>query len=116
MLRGPDTALKYPAWNVRLGTDTVRDRPAAPALADRALLATGVVRLGDTVTLRTAGGGTARIEVVGRIDSVPGAERDRPRLLADSRAMAAQLALDGALPAAESAWWVAVDGQDTAAA
>ncbi|NEC26919.1 ABC transporter permease, partial [Streptomyces sp. SID8111] len=81
VLRGPDTALKYPTRNVRLGTDTVRDRPAAPALADRALLASGVVRLGDTVTLRTSGGGTARIEVVGRIDSVPGAERDRPRLL-----------------------------------
>ncbi|MEV8593295.1 FtsX-like permease family protein [Streptomyces sp. NPDC052012] len=116
VLRGPDTALKYPTWSVRLGTDRVKGRPAAPALADRTLLASGVVRVGDRVTLQTAEGGTARLEITGEIDAVPGADRDRPRLLADSRAIAAQLVLDGALPATESAWWVATTGADTTAA
>ncbi|MFJ9585975.1 FtsX-like permease family protein [Streptomyces acidicola] len=116
VLRGPDTEVKYPTWSVRLGTDRARGRPAAPVLADRALLASGVVRVGDTVTFQRAGGGTVRIKVVGEIDAVPGAERDRPRLLADSRALAAQLALDGVLPGAETAWWVAADGGDATAA
>ncbi|MEV6586864.1 ABC transporter permease [Streptomyces acidicola] len=116
VLRGPDTKVKYPTWSVRLGTDRARGRPAAPVLADRALLTSGVVRVGDTVTFQRAGGGTARIKVVGEIDAVPGAERDRPRLLADSRALAAQLALDGVLPGAETAWWVAADRGDATAA
>ena len=116
VLRGPDTALKYPTWSVRLGTDTTRGRPAAPVLADRTLLGSGVVRVGDTVTLQAAQGGTARLKIVGEIDAVPGADRDRPRLLADSRAIAAQLVLSGALPRAESAWWVAAEGHDASAA
>ncbi|MPY52816.1 ABC transporter permease [Streptomyces acidicola] len=116
VLRGPDTKVKYPTWSVRLGTDRARGRPAAPVLADRTLLASGVVRVGGTVTFQRAGGGTARVKVVGEIDAVPGAERDRPRLLADSRALAAQLALDGVLPGAETAWWVAADGGDATAA
>ncbi|WP_241266387.1 FtsX-like permease family protein [Streptomyces scabichelini] len=116
VLRGPDTALKYPTWSVRLGTDRAKGRPAAPALADRTLLDSGEARVGDTVTLQREGGGTARIKVVGEIDAVPGADRDRPRLLADSRAMAAQFVLDGALPGADGAWWVAADHGDAAAA
>jgi hypothetical protein len=116
VLRGPDTGIKYPMWSVRLGTDRVRKRPAAPVLADRTLLASGAVRVGDTVRLQRAGGGTARLKVIGEIDAVPGAERDRPRLLADSRALAAQLVLDGALPGAESAWWVATEDGDASAA
>ncbi|WP_228034397.1 ABC transporter permease [Streptomyces spongiae] len=116
VLRGPDTTVKYPTWNIRLGTERPQRRTAAPALADRALLASGVVRVGDTVTFRRAGGGTARIKVVGEIDAVPGSERGRPRMLVDSRAMAAQLALDGVLPGAETAWWVAADHGDATAA
>ncbi|MEU7583162.1 ABC transporter permease [Streptomyces sp. NPDC041068] len=106
VLRGPDGGLKYPTWGVRLGTDRAKGRPAAPALAADALLASGAVRVGDTVTVRGSTGGSARVEIVGRIAAVPGVPRDRPRLLADSRAMAAQWALSGALPGAESAWWV----------
>ncbi len=116
VLRGPDTELRYPTWSVRLGTDRAEGRRAAPVLADRTLLNSGEVRVGDTVTLQRAGGGTARIKVVGAIDAVPGADRDRPRLLADSRAMAAQFVLGGALPGGESAWWVAADRGDAAAA
>ncbi|MFF3485816.1 FtsX-like permease family protein [Streptomyces sp. NPDC002701] len=116
VLRGPDTGSKYPTWSVRLGTDRAKGRPAAPALADRTLLASGAARVGDTVTLQRAGGGTARLRIVGRIDAVPGAERDRPRLLVDSRAMAAQFVSGGTLPAAESAWWVAADRGDATAA
>ncbi|MFD9438449.1 FtsX-like permease family protein [Streptomyces sp. NPDC060006] len=116
VLRGPDVTLKYPTWSVRLGTDRAKGRPAAPALADRTLLASGVARVGDTITVQRAGGGTARIKIVGRIDAVPGADRDRPRLLADSRAMAAQFTLGGTLPVAESAWWVAADRGDATAA
>ncbi|WP_413760475.1 FtsX-like permease family protein [Streptomyces sp. MMBL 11-3] len=116
VLRGPDTASKYPTWSVRLGTDRGRERTAAPALADRALLSSGVARVGDTITMQRAGGGTARFEIVGEIDAVPGADRDRPRLLADSRAMAAQFVRGGTLPAAESAWWVAADRGDATAA
>ncbi len=116
VLRGPDGRLKYPTWGVRLGTDRAKGRPAAPALADDALLASGVVRVGDTVTVRRSTGGSARIAIVGRIAAVPGVPHDRPRLLADSRAMAAQWALSGVLPDAESAWWVDVRGADTGGA
>ncbi|WP_268251286.1 FtsX-like permease family protein [Streptomyces longisporoflavus] len=111
VLRGPDTRLKYPTWSVRLGTDSADSadsaerRPAAPALADRALLEAGAVRVGDVVTVRRSTGGSARLKIIGRIAAVPGVARDRPRLLADSRAMAAQLVLSGALPGAESVWW-----------
>ncbi|WP_157868825.1 FtsX-like permease family protein, partial [Streptomyces atriruber] len=106
VLRGPDGDLKYPTWSVRLGTDRAKGRPAAPALADDALLRSGAVRVGDTVTVRRSTGGSARVEIVGRIAAVPGVPRDRPRLLADSRAMAAQWAMSGSLAGAESAWWV----------
>ncbi|MEV0255645.1 ABC transporter permease [Streptomyces sp. NPDC050732] len=116
VLRGPDGRLKYPTWSVRLGTDSAKGRPAAPALADDALLASGAVRVGDTVTVRGSTGGSARVAIVGRLAAVPGMPRDRPRLLADSRAMAAQWALSGALPGAESAWWVGVRGTDAAPA
>ncbi|MEV7190585.1 ABC transporter permease [Streptomyces sp. NPDC093510] len=116
VLRGPDGRLKYPTWNVRLGTDRAKGRPAAPALAGDALLASGAVRVGDTVTVRGSTGGSARVEIVGRIAAVPGVPRDRPRLLADSRAVAAQWVLGGTLPGAESAWWVGVRGTDVAAA
>ncbi|MGW3423971.1 FtsX-like permease family protein [Streptomyces phaeochromogenes] len=116
VLRGPDTTLKYPTWNVRLGTDRAKGSPPVPALADRVLLSSGVARVGDTVTVQRAGGGTARVQIVGKIDAVPGADRDRPRLLADSRALAAQFVLGGTLPAAESAWWVAAEGGDARAA
>ncbi|MGW6021997.1 FtsX-like permease family protein [Streptomyces sp. NPDC055099] len=116
VLRGPDTRLKYPTWSVRLGTDSAKGRPAASALADRALLDSGAVRVGDVVTVRRGTGGSVRLKIVGRIEAVPGEARDRPRLLADSRAMAAQLALSGALPGAESAWWAgAVRGEARAA-
>ncbi|MEU7649360.1 FtsX-like permease family protein [Streptomyces huasconensis] len=116
VLRGPDGRLKYPPWGVRLGTDRVKGRPAAPALADDALLASGEVRVGDTVTVRRSTGGSARMRIVGRLAAVPGVPRDRPRLFADSRAMAAQWALSGALPEAEQAWWVGVRGADAAEA
>ncbi|MET8683288.1 ABC transporter permease [Streptomyces sp. NPDC004732] len=116
VLRGPDGDLKYPTWGVRLGTDRAKGRPAAPALADDALLDSGAVRVGDTLTVRGSTGGSARVEIVGRIAALPGLPRDRPRLLADSRAMAAQWALSGALPGAESAWWVGVRGADASAA
>ncbi|UQT61925.1 hypothetical protein M4V62_12075 [Streptomyces durmitorensis] len=118
VLRGPDTRLKYPTWNVRLGTDSAkgRPRPAAPALADRALLDSGAVRVGDVVTLRRSTGGSARLKIVGRIAAVPGMARDRPRLLADSRAMAAQLVLSGALPGPDGVWWAGVAGGDATAA
>ncbi|MEW2402383.1 ABC transporter permease [Streptomyces sp. NPDC046862] len=116
VLRGPDVSVKYPTWNLRLGTDRAKGRPAAPALADRSLLNSGVVRVGDTVTFRRAGGGMARIKVVGEIDAVPGGERDHPRMLVDSGAMAAQLAFDGVLPGVETAWWVAADHGDATAA
>ncbi|WP_399930651.1 FtsX-like permease family protein [Streptomyces kanamyceticus] len=116
VLRGPDVRLKYPAWNVRLGTDRTKGRPAAPALAGDALLASGAIRVGDTVTVRRSAGGSARVRIVGRLAAVPGVPRDRPRLLADSRAMAAQWVLSGALPEAEEAWWVGVRGADTGAA
>ncbi|MFD6437558.1 FtsX-like permease family protein [Streptomyces venezuelae] len=116
VLRGPDGDLKYPTWNVRLGTDRPKGRPAAPALADAALLSSGAVRVGDTVTVRGSTGGSARVKIVGRVAAVPGLPRDRPRLLADSRAMAAQWTLGGALPGAESAWWVGVRGGDATAA
>ncbi|MFJ2773164.1 FtsX-like permease family protein [Streptomyces sp. NPDC087300] len=117
VLRGPNGDLLYPTWAVRLGTDGTGARPAkaapAPALASDALLASGAVRVGDTVTVRRGAGGSARIRIVGRIAAVPGEPRDRPRLLADSRAMAAQWALSGSLTAAENAWWVGVKGADT---
>ncbi|WP_234362922.1 ABC transporter permease [Streptomyces formicae] len=117
VLRGPDGELRYPTWAVRLGTDGTGARPVkaapAPALADDALLDSGAVRVGDTVTVRRGTGGSARIRIVGRIAAVPGEPRDRPRLLADSRAMAAQWALSGSLTAAESAWWVGVKGTGT---
>ncbi|MFI1678556.1 FtsX-like permease family protein [Streptomyces sp. NPDC020607] len=116
VLRGPDGDLRYPTWSVRLGTDRPKGRPAAPALADDALLASGAVRVGDTVTVRGSTGGSARVKIVGRVAAVPGLPRDRPRLLADSRAMAAQWALGGALPGAESAWWVGVRGGDATGA
>ncbi|MGW6275191.1 FtsX-like permease family protein [Streptomyces sp. NPDC055060] len=116
VLRGPDTRLKYPTWNVRLGTDRAKGRPAAPALADRALLGSGAVRVGDVVTVRRSMGGSARLRITGRIAAVPGVARDRPGLLADSRAVAAQLVLSGALPGTESMWWAgAVRGDATAA-
>ncbi|WP_344521989.1 FtsX-like permease family protein, partial [Streptomyces rectiviolaceus] len=116
VLRGPDTRLKYPTWNVRLGTDSAKGRPAAPALADRALLDSGAVRVGDVVTVRRSTGGSVRLRIVGRIAAVPGVARDRPRLLADSRAMAAQLVLSGALPGPESAWWAGTARGDATAA
>ncbi|MEV2251938.1 FtsX-like permease family protein [Streptomyces sp. NPDC050147] len=116
VLRGPDTRLKYPTWNVRLGTDSAKGRPATPALADRALLDSGGVRVGDVVTVRRGAGGSARLKIVGRVEAVPGEARDRPRLLADSRAMTAQLALSGALPGAESAWWAGAVRGDASAA
>lgn len=116
VLRGPDGRLKHPTWGVRLGTDRAKGRPAAPALADDALLGSGAVRVGDTVTVRRSTGGSARVEIVGRIAAVPGVPRDRPRLLADSRAMAAQWALGGELPEAESMWWVGVRGTDAVGA
>lgn len=116
VFRGPDTRLKYPTWNVRLGTDSAKGRPAAPALADRALLDSGAVRVGDVVTVRRGTGGSARLKIVGRVEAVPGEVRDRPRLLVDSRAMAAQLVLSGALPGAESAWWAGAVRGDASAA
>ncbi|MEU6672684.1 FtsX-like permease family protein [Streptomyces sp. NPDC046925] len=116
VLRGPDTGLKYPTWSVRLGTDSAKGRPAAPALADRAFLDSGAVRVGDVVTVRRSTGGSARLKIVGRIAAVPGVPRDRPRLLADSRAMAAQLVLSGALPGAESVWWAGAGRGDASAA
>lgn len=116
VLRGPDTRLKYPTWSVRLGTDTLKGRPAAPALADRALLGSGAVRVGDVVTVRRSTGGSARLRIVGEIAAVPGVARDRPRLLADSRAMAAQLVLSGALPGPESVWWAGSARGDASAA
>ncbi|MFG2501936.1 FtsX-like permease family protein [Streptomyces sp. NPDC048441] len=116
VLRGPDTRLKYPTWGVRLGTDSAKGRPAAPALADRALLDSGAVRVGDVVTVRRNTGGSVRLRVVGWIAAVPGVARDRPRLLADSRAVAAQLVLSGALPGAESVWWAGGSRGDATAA
>lgn len=116
VLRGPDTRLKYPTWSVRLGTDSPKGRPAAPALADRALLRSGAVRVGDVVTVRRSAGGSARLRIVGEIAAVPGLARDRPRLLADSRAMAAQLVLSGALPGPESVWWAGSARGDASAA
>ncbi|WP_447040462.1 FtsX-like permease family protein [Streptomyces sp. DSM 118878] len=112
VLRGPDGRLEYPPWAVRLGTDRAEGRPAAPVLADDLLLRSGSVRVGDTLTLRRSTGGSARVRVVGRIAGVPGVPRDRPRLLADSRWMAAQWAFGGALPGADEAWWVGVRGDD----
>ncbi|QQC91816.1 ABC transporter permease [Streptomyces alfalfae] len=112
VLRGPDGRLTYPTWGVRLGTDRAKGRPAAPVLADDLLLSSGAVRVGDTVTVRRSTGGSARVRVVGRIAGVPGEPRDRPRLLADSRWMAAQWAFGGALPGADGAWWVGVRGAD----
>lgn len=116
VLRGPDTRLKYPTWSVRLGTDSPKGRPASPALADRALLGSGAVRVGDVVTVRRSTGGSARLRIVGEIAAVPGVARDRPRLLADSRAMAAQLVLSGALPGPESVWWAGAARGDASAA
>ncbi|QEU91326.1 ABC transporter permease [Streptomyces kanamyceticus] len=117
VLRGPDGDLRYPTWAVRLGTDGTGTRPAkaapAPALAADALLDSGAVRVGDTVTVRRGVGGSARVRIVGRIAAVPGEPRDRARLFADSRAMAAQWALSGSLTGAESAWWVGVKGTET---
>ncbi|WP_307813447.1 ABC transporter permease [Streptomyces sp. N35] len=111
VLRGPDTALAFPVRAIRLAVEAPQAQPPpAPALADARMLASGIAGVGDTVTVRQPAGGSARLKIIGRIEAVPGdLNRDRPRLLVDSRALTAQLVLSGGAPGAESFWWARTD-------
>ncbi|WP_030275334.1 FtsX-like permease family protein [Streptomyces sp. NRRL B-24484] len=82
------------------------DAPPLPVLADDALLAAGV-RVGSRLLLVPGGDPVVRAVVVGRIAVVPGLPRDRPAVLADSRAFAAQRILGGSPPVPEARWWLA---------
>ncbi len=118
VLRGPNTELAHPVRSIRLGLAPPDRRPeASPALADDSLISAGLASVGDVVTVRQSVGGSARLKIVGVIDAVPGdMDRNRPRLLVDSRAFTAQLVLTGGAPGPESFWWARADGGDTQAA
>ncbi|MFI6645176.1 FtsX-like permease family protein [Streptomyces sp. NPDC050504] len=116
VLRGPELPAEYPHWETTLATGLTADRPAVPALADRALLDTGKVRTGDRVKLTRPEGGTVEFLVTGAVGAVPGVDRDVPRLLADSRVLAAHLAAQGRLTDAETAWLADVRDGDAGAA
>ncbi|MFE5096327.1 FtsX-like permease family protein [Streptomyces sp. NPDC056638] len=116
VLRGPDVASTSPLWDIRLAVGTVRVTPDVPALADAALLAQGTVRIGDTVDVAPPDGGALSFKVIGRIEAVPGVDRDFPRLLVDSRALTGLLAAQGRLPEAETGWLASVRGHDASAA
>ncbi|MBC9713251.1 ABC transporter permease [Streptomyces sp. TRM66268-LWL] len=117
VLRGPNTALVFPVRSIRLGFKGPKRPPAAPALADATLIDDGLAVVGDTVTVRQAVGGSARLKIVGTIEAIPGDEaRDQPNLLVDSRAFAAQLLLSGGTPGVETFWWARADDGDARAA
>ncbi|MEV6208890.1 ABC transporter permease [Kitasatospora sp. NPDC051914] len=101
------------AYTVTAGPDA----PPLPVLANDALLATGL-REGSALLLASGTDPVVRAVVVGRIAAVPGLPRERPAVLADSRAFAAQRMLGGAQPAPEARWWLAAgpDGGQAAQA
>ncbi|MFJ1696040.1 FtsX-like permease family protein [Streptomyces sp. NPDC088252] len=116
VLRGPDVTSVSPLPDIRLAVNTARNTPDVPALADAALLDRGTVRIGDTVDVTPPDGGALSFKVVGRIGAVPGADRNFPRLLVDSRALTGLLAAQGRLPEAETGWLASVRGHDASAA
>ncbi len=116
VVRGPLVPDPFPKWGVSLVPAPPRE-PAGPvpALATDALLAAQGLEVGNVVDV-TVAGRELNFRIVGRVRAVPGTERVEPRLLADSRVVAAHLVRAGGLIEAEKMWWVSVRDGDSAAA
>jgi predicted lysophospholipase L1 biosynthesis ABC-type transport system permease subunit len=115
VLRGPLLPAQFPKWQLSL---VPQGRAAAPlpVLATDAFLEAADAKVGSTVRIALLGGRAQQVRITGRIAGVPGASRSVPRLLADSRALAARLVPNGQLLEREEAWWVSLRGGDSAAA
>ncbi|MFF0742281.1 ABC transporter permease [Streptomyces sp. NPDC004111] len=114
-LRGPMLPAPYPKRQLTLVPDAERTG-ALPVLASDAFLKATDSKVGSTVEVSLRGVRTVDVRITARIAAVPGASRDVPRLLADSRALAARLVPNGQLLEREESWWVSVRGGDSAAA
>ncbi|MBO0513263.1 ABC transporter permease [Streptomyces beijiangensis] len=115
VLRGPDASLRVASGAVELGPLWIGAAPV-PALASDAMIAGGLVKVGETVTLDTFNGVRVTFKVTGRIAAVPGFPHGQGRLLVDSRAFAAAVVQTGAVQFGESFWWLSAKDGDAAAA
>ncbi|MEU8891862.1 ABC transporter permease [Streptomyces sp. NPDC048442] len=116
VVRGPQLPAQFPKWGVTLVPQPpAGTAPPVPALATDALLDAAHLAVGGTVKVSVAGR-ALNFRITGRIAAVPGTDRAAPRLLADSRVVAAHLVRAGMLPEREQAWWVSVRGGDSSPA
>jgi FtsX-like permease family len=116
VLRGPDTTVRLPVWQIDLSPAHHGTPPPVPALADDTLTATGQFTVGDTVTLTRTDATRVTVRIIGRIGAVPGFGRDRGHLLVDSRVLAAHLSAQGLAQPPDTFWWLSARGGATAAA
>ncbi|WP_141726426.1 ABC transporter permease, partial [Actinacidiphila rubida] len=116
VLRGPDTRVRMPVWQIDLAPRHSGEVPPVPALVDGTLAAGGQFRVGDTVTLTRTDEARVTVRIIGRIGAVPGFDRARGRLLVDSRALAAHLAAQGLAQPPDAFWWLSAHGGAAAAA
>lgn len=113
VLRGPNTGVRYPMWDIGLVPEAARPSQPVPALADDTLRATGQFDTGDVVMLSRSDEVAIKIRVIGRIAAVPGFDRTQGRLLVDSRALAAQLVAQGDQQPTDVFWWLSTRGGDS---
>ena len=116
LLRGPDTTVRLPLWQIDLAPVHRGTPPPVPALVDDTLAATGQFTVGDTVVLTRTDEARVTVRIIGRIGAVPGFDRDHGRLLVDSRVLAAHLAAQGLAQPPDTFWWLSAKGGAAAAA
>lgn len=115
-LRGPNSALWPPRWDMDLGPVPAPHQPPVPALADAALQATGEFATGAVVALDGGPGVDIEVKVIGRITAVPGFDHAHGRLLVDSRALAAAMVATGNDPPPDAFWLLSARHGDATAA
>ncbi|MFI5805983.1 FtsX-like permease family protein [Streptomyces sp. NPDC051561] len=112
VMRGPLVPGPFPKWENTL-LPKATGLPAVPVLATDDFLTATNATVGTLARVWLPGGRPLSVRITGRIAGVPGVSRDVPRLIVDSRVLAAQLAPTGQLLDREALWWVSVRGGDT---
>jgi hypothetical protein len=116
VLRGPETTVRIPLWEIDLAPRHDGAVPPVPALVDDTLRATGQFHVGDTVTLTGSDQSRVTVRIIGTIAAVPGFDSGRGRLLVDSRVLAAHLVAQGLAQPPDAFWWLSARGDAAAAA
>ncbi|MFI0745280.1 FtsX-like permease family protein [Streptomyces sp. NPDC021224] len=114
--RGPDPAAMPPEWDMSLGPVGTHAQPVVPALADATLRATGEFGTGAVVSLDAGAGVNLTVRIIGQITAVPGVDRSVPRLLVDSRVLAAAVVATGGEPPPDDFWLLSARHGDATAA